>query len=116
MKAKKIKKRYPHLFDYTMNKYSGDEYIDRLWHDYGTLSKYTKDKVINTILYILNKETMTLDKLYCILYIYYKDYLVKYASPPFDDVWIACKKGPRPFYTTFVIQEMKDKKMIEFIK
>lgn len=117
MKSRKIKKRYPWLYDLTMKQYSGDDYIDRLWHDYSTYSKYVKDKVINIILYILEKNgPITLDKLYALLYFSYREHLVKYGSPLFDDVWIAKKEGPRPFYTEFVIQEMKYKKMIEFIK
>ena len=34
MKSRKIKKRYPWLYDLTMKQYSGDAYIDRQWHDY----------------------------------------------------------------------------------
>lgn len=117
MKSRKIKKRYPWLYDLTMKQYSGDAYIDRQWHDYGQYSNYVKDHVVNIILYILEKSgPITLDRLYALLYFAYREHLVKYASPLFEDVWIAKKEGPRPFYTEFVIQEMKNKKMIEFIK
>ena len=117
MKSHKIKKRYPWLYDLTMKQYSGDAYIDRLWHDYGVYSNYVKDKVINIILYILSQTgPITLDRLYALLYFSYREHLVKYACPLFDDIWIAKKEGPRPFYTEFVIKEMKDKKIVKFIK
>jgi hypothetical protein len=117
MKAKKIRKQYPYLFDYTMNAYSGNDYIDRLWHQEPSILVSAKKKCINVILYILQKAgEIDHDKLINLMYLANRYHLRNYARPIWEDVWFAKKEGPRPFYAELVIKELADKRHIKLIK
>lgn len=97
------------------NIYSGDKYIDNLWHNKSDFIN-PKNKFRSCVLYFLQKESMSLDKLYTLLYLANKYHLRHYARMIWNDVWIAKKEGPRPFYGELIIQEMIDKKEIKIIK
>ena len=48
------------------NIYSGDKYIDNLWHNKSNFIN-PKNKFRSCVLYYLQKESMSLDKLYTLL-------------------------------------------------
>ena len=108
MKSRKLKKRYPHLFDYTSYVSSGDKVADFQWH-----KGHDKKKFENLVLYVLQKGgPMEIGKLLDLLYLSFRYYIREHGMMMWHDVWIAKAEGPRPFFGERCIKEMIDKKKI----
>ena len=119
MKARKLRKRFPHLFQSKVEKsYSGEDYTDKCWHNSSKeWREYHRDKCKSVILYILKQGgPMPKDKLLNLMYLATRAHLRTYGRMLWEDTWFAKPEGPRPFYAELLIDDMLEEKSIALVE